>query len=82
MCGTLHCKDGSTNPTLSSRLQNNTYTKIILKLQGADHECKSLSGPMEDKTLDQIELVRDGTKCGDNKVSQIIIIKSKNLWDT
>lgn len=68
MCGTLHCQSGAENPTLASRLQNNTYTRIILKLQGKDHECKSLSGPIQDKSLDLVELVRDGTKCADNMV--------------
>lgn len=68
MCGTLHCQSGTESPTLTSRHQNNTYTKITLKLQGVDHECKSLSGPIQDMSLDQVELVKDGTKCAENKV--------------
>lgn len=66
MCGSLQCQDGTSDPILQSSFT--AVTKIMLTLDGEQHECKNLNSPKGDPAAAQVELVRDGTRCGDQMV--------------
>ncbi|CAG7819521.1 unnamed protein product [Allacma fusca] len=68
MCGLLHCKGGEQSPTAASTLQNTTFSRSLFKINGTEVECKSLNGQPKDLNADQMELVRDGTKCDTGKI--------------
>lgn len=72
MCGTLQCQDGTASPTMQSTFTSTTFSRIMLKMDGVEHECKNLNSPKGDQAAAQLELVRDGTRCGEEKVSLLI----------
>jgi len=68
MCGTLQCQGGSGSPTMQSTFASTTFSRITLKKEGEEYECKNLNSPNGDQAAAQLELVRDGTRCEDKMV--------------
>lgn len=74
MCGSLQCQDGTSNPILQSTLSSTTVSRIVLTLDRQEHECKNLNSPKGDSAAANLELVRDGTRCGE----EMVLIYFKN----
>jgi hypothetical protein len=70
MCGSLQCQDGADSPTMQSTFTSTTFSRIILKKDGMEYECKNLNSPNGDQAAAQLELVRDGTRCGNEMVTK------------
>ncbi|XP_035704990.1 disintegrin and metalloproteinase domain-containing protein 11 isoform X4 [Folsomia candida] len=68
MCGSLQCQDGTSNPILQSTLSSTTVSRIVLTLDRQEHECKNLNSPKGDSAAANLELVRDGTRCGEEMI--------------
>ena len=79
MCGLLHCQGGEQSPTAASTLQNTTFSRSLFKINGTEVECKSLNGQPRDLNADQMELVRDGTKCDRGKVGSFSLLSNRTM---
>jgi len=67
MCGSLHCKDGRGSPIMQNKYTSTTFSKTTITINRVEHECKNLNSPKGDASAD-LELVRNGTRCGEGKV--------------
>ena len=64
MCGTLHCQSGSQKP----RLPQSTYSTHTQTVNGQEVQCKVTSGSMDPEFTEDLGMVQDGTKCGEDMV--------------
>jgi len=66
LCGTLHCQGGLEKPIVADRV---THINMQTVKQNKHLECKIMTGGMDDSTgMADLGLVRDGAKCGENKI--------------
>ena len=64
MCGTLHCQGGVQKP----RLPQSTYSTHTQTVNGQEVQCKVTTGSMDPDTNEDLGMVQDGTKCGEDMV--------------
>ena len=64
MCGTLHCQSGSQKP----RLPQSTYSTHTQTVNGQEVQCKVTTGSLDPDTNEDLGMVQDGTRCGDDMV--------------
>jgi hypothetical protein len=77
MCGTLHCQNGSQKP----RLPQSTYSTHTQTVNGQEVQCKVTSGSMDPEFGEDLGMVQDGTKCGEDMVSSMVIgFLCKNIF--
>jgi len=66
LCGTLHCQGGLEKPIVTGGV---THINMQGYLQNKHVECKIMTGGMDKNMgLADLGLVRDGAKCGDNRI--------------
>ena len=65
-CGTLHCQGGLDKPIVDGGV---THINMQGVVQGKHVECKIMTGGMDQQAGQaDMGLVRDGAKCGDNRI--------------
>ncbi|CAG2069315.1 unnamed protein product, partial [Timema podura] len=67
-CGSLQCQLGNRYPILAGMDQ--LYSRTIISIKSVEYECKATTGTIDAPDIPDMGLVRDGTPCGDNLVSQ------------
>ncbi|GAB6031770.1 hypothetical protein CHUAL_010178 [Chamberlinius hualienensis] len=63
-CGSLQCKGGSSTPLVLGLSKE--YMRTVVSIGGGEFECKVTSGSFG--TNQNLGLVQDGTRCGDERV--------------
>lgn len=65
-CGSLQCQSGNRYPVLPGL--DERFSRTIISIKGVEYECKTTTGSLEKPDLLNMDLVRDGTPCGDNLI--------------
>lgn len=68
MCGTLHCQGGMDTPILTSGATGLSSTNTQDYHENRHIQCKSVSRGLDKGSLFYMGIVKDGVKCGDNRI--------------
>ena len=71
MCGSLQCQFGHQVPLF--KMKNQEYSRRTVYAKSAEYECKLVFGSIGNDITENLGLIQDGTKCGDNKVGVVVL---------